>query len=63
MLKFIYLKVDTDKFPQVKVQKIKLNCNNFQKTQVINYACDRIKTTSGCLFSVVMNGPFSVNLC
>ena len=63
MLKFIYLKVITGKFPQVKVSKIKLNCNNFQKTQVINYACDRIKTTSGCLFSMVMNGPFSVNLC
>ena len=38
MLKFIYLKVDTGKFPQVKVQKIKLDCNNFQKSQVINYA-------------------------
>ena len=32
MLKFIYLKVDTGKFPQVKVPKIKLDCNNFQKT-------------------------------
>ena len=29
MLKFIYLKVDNGKFPQVKVQKIKLDCNNF----------------------------------
>ena len=38
MLKFIYLKVDTGKFPQVKVPKIKLDSNNFQKTQVINYA-------------------------
>ena len=38
MLKFIYLKVDTDKFSQVKVPKIKSDCNNFQKTQVINYA-------------------------
>ena len=38
MLKFIYLKVDTGKFPQVKVPKIKLDCNNFEKTQVINYA-------------------------
>ena len=39
MLKFIYLKVDTGKFKvKVKVQKIKLDCNNFQKTQVINYA-------------------------
>ena len=37
MLKLIYLKVDTAKFPQVKVLKIKLDCNNFQKTQVINY--------------------------
>ena len=27
MLKFIYLKVDTGKFPQVKVPKIKLDCN------------------------------------
>ena len=38
MLKFIYLKVNTGKFLQVKVPKIKLDCNNFQKTQVINYA-------------------------
>ena len=36
-VKIIYLKVDTGKFPQVKVPKIKLDCNNFQKTQVINY--------------------------
>ena len=38
MLKFIYLKVDNGKFPQVKVHKIKFDCNNFQKTQVLNYA-------------------------
>ena len=38
MLKFIYLKVDTGRFPSVKVPKIKLDCNNFQKTQVVNYA-------------------------
>ena len=38
MLKFIYLKVNTDGFPQVKIPKIKLDCNNFQKTQVVNYA-------------------------
>ena len=38
MLKFIYLRVDTGRFPQVKVPKIKLDCNNFQKTQVVNYA-------------------------
>ena len=38
MLKFINLKVDNGKFPQVKVQKIKLDCNNFQKTQVLNNA-------------------------
>ena len=34
-----YIKVDTGKFPQVKVPKIKLDCNNFQKTQVAHYAC------------------------
>ena len=38
MLKFIYLKVDTGRLPQVKVPKIKLDCNNFEKTQIINYA-------------------------
>ena len=30
MLKFIYLKVDTGKFPQVKVPKIKLNCRRLK---------------------------------
>ena len=63
MLKFIYLKVDTGKFPQVKVQKIKLDCNNFQKTQVINYASAELRPLMPVSFSVVMNGPFSVNLC
>ena len=38
MLKSTYWKVDTGRFGQVKVPKIKLDCNNFQQTQVVNYA-------------------------
>ena len=39
MLKSTYLKVDTGRFwTYVKVPKIKLDCNNFQQSQVVNYA-------------------------
>ena len=40
MLQFIYLRVDTGRFPQVKFPKIKLDYNNFQKTEVVNYASE-----------------------
>ena len=33
------MKADTSRFQQVKVFKIKSDCNNFHTTQVHNYGC------------------------